>query len=100
MSRAPKQSTVEGERLRRAQADARREAQQLVSDRLPHGAVVLFVDDAVVPDGWHRCNGQMLLRSRYPRLASVLTDTGNDAEFEVPAAVAPAGFDFWIWGPD
>lgn len=100
MSRPPHQPTVEGERLRRGLEDARREAKQATEAIITHGFVALWTDVAEVPEGWHRCNGGVLLRAQYPRLAAALAGAVDDAEITLPAAVAPAGFDYWVWGPD
>lgn len=99
VSKSPKQPTLDGERLRRDIGDARRDSTRAVEGLITHGFVALWADQAVVPDGWHRCNGGTVLRSRYPRLAAALAGAVDDAEVTLPAAVAPAGFDYWIWGP-
>jgi hypothetical protein len=97
MARSPKQPSVEGERLRREVAEARRLASTF---ELTYGTIFLFANDVDPGSGWHRCNGQSLLRERYPRLTKVLSTTGDNATIAVPTLVPPAGTFYWIWGPD
>jgi hypothetical protein len=102
MSSPPRQPTVEGERLRRSLEDTRRRADGPPGEASrPVGSICLFAVNAEPGNGWHRANGGTLLRSKYPRLASVLPNTGDDAVITLPSVPVPvAGTFWWIWGPE
>lgn len=99
MSAPPRQPTLEGERLRRSLEDGRRDADRQARGTWPIGSIWLFPVDVDPGAGWHRAEGQSLLRKQYPRLAAAYPDTGDDASFEVLAVPVPiAGTFWWVWG--